>query len=234
MIAAPRAHAPSYLVAGHIFAMHKPEPAAEEANHMKLRTLIMVASMIVLPLAAVLGVKWPHFIEASRSTDRSALDGASASAARNNPRETAAAAGKRNAASQVRQASEAAAGGSVINAHIANTPNYQNGVPTNYDVQQAGAEVSLEDAPLGEGSEPQALPIDPYTEIQNRLRAMGATYYALETWGPHADGFRFQCRMAAGQGPNYLRYFEATDADPIGAMRSVLDEVEAWKAGRLP
>lgn len=79
-----------------------------------------------------------------------------------------------------------------------------------------------------------AAPGDQFTQIQSRLRALGATHYTLETWGAGGNSFRFQCRMAAGHSSDYTRQFEATDTDPLRTMQTVLDEVEAWKAGRLP
>ena len=75
---------------------------------------------------------------------------------------------------------------------------------------------------------------DRFSRIQKRLRALGATHYALETWGSQGELYRFQCRMAAGHQPGYSRQFEATDADAVRVMQTVLDDVEAWKAGRLP
>jgi hypothetical protein len=63
---------------------------------------------------------------------------------------------------------------------------------------------------------------------------LGATHYVLETWGPQGDSYRFQCRMSAGHHPSYTRQFEAIDHDALGVMLTVLEEIEAWKAGRLP
>jgi hypothetical protein len=73
-----------------------------------------------------------------------------------------------------------------------------------------------------------------FSTIQQRLRAMGATHYVLETWGPQGDQYRFQCRMSAGHHPGYTRQFEAIDDDALRVMQTVLEEIDAWKAGRLP
>lgn len=75
---------------------------------------------------------------------------------------------------------------------------------------------------------------DPFLQIQQRLKALGAIHYSLETWGPQGEAYRFQCRMTAGHNPNYNRHFEATDVDPVRVMQTVLSDVEAWKSGRLP
>ncbi|MCE9608036.1 MAG: hypothetical protein K8U03_24385 [Planctomycetia bacterium] len=134
--------------------------------------------------------------------------------------------------------------------------------PTNSDVRAASAGVSQAVAmesvaasapPVGfeAGSDLRPLPVtmeeatkpvprtpsptgEQFTQIQSRLKALGATHYTLETWGASGNAFRFQCRMAAGHSADYTRQFEATDTDPLRTMQTVLDEVEAWKAGRLP
>ena len=61
----------------------------------------------------------------------------------------------------------------------------------------------------------------------------GATYYLLETWGNEGQLYRFHCRMAISNNPNYTRQFEATDRDALKAMSQVLERVEAWRTGRL-
>lgn len=89
----------------------------------------------------------------------------------------------------------------------------------------------------GRGAPPRANPppgsSDAFTAIQNRLRELGATYYLLETWGDQGQLYRFYCKMALHGNPDFSRYFEATDADPLGAMRKVMAEVEAWSRGRF-
>jgi hypothetical protein len=73
---------------------------------------------------------------------------------------------------------------------------------------------------------------DPFTAMERKLRAYGATYYLLETWGNDGELFRFHCKMAIGNNPNYTRHFEATDRDALRAMSQVLSRVEAWRGGR--
>lgn len=75
---------------------------------------------------------------------------------------------------------------------------------------------------------------DHFAEMEHRLREYGATYYLLETCGNEGELYRFHCRMAVGNNPNYARPFEATHRDAMQAMGQVLREVEAWRAGRLP
>ncbi len=70
-----------------------------------------------------------------------------------------------------------------------------------------------------------------FQQIERRLRELGATYYLLETWGPNGEQYRFHCKMAIAGNPNYNRHFEATESDPIRAMRAALDQVEQWRSG---
>ncbi len=82
------------------------------------------------------------------------------------------------------------------------------------------------------GQQPSDQP-ERFTTMEHRLREYGATYYLLETWGNEGDLYRFHCKMAIGNNPNYTRHFEATDHDALKAMAAVLEKVEAWRAGRL-
>jgi hypothetical protein len=72
---------------------------------------------------------------------------------------------------------------------------------------------------------------DPFLKIQNRLRTLGASYYLLETWGNDQRLYRFYCEMAVAGDTGFTRCFEATNADPIGAMQAVLSQVEDWRTG---
>lgn len=74
---------------------------------------------------------------------------------------------------------------------------------------------------------------DPFTAMERKLREYGATYYLLETWGNQREMFRFHCKMAVGNDPNYTRHFEAIDTDALRAMHQVVNRVEAWRAGRI-
>lgn len=75
-------------------------------------------------------------------------------------------------------------------------------------------------------------PVDQFIYLQDRLRKYGATHYLLESWGNQEQLYRFCCKMAVEGSPNYTRYFEATDSDPLRTMAQVLQQVEAWRAGR--
>jgi hypothetical protein len=58
---------------------------------------------------------------------------------------------------------------------------------------------------------------------------LGASYYALQTWGAQGEFYRFQARMPAGDGGTYVRHFDAIDRDAGRAMAAVLEQVERWR-----
>ena len=74
---------------------------------------------------------------------------------------------------------------------------------------------------------------DRFSSIERRLRQYGATYYLLEAWGSEGQLYRFHCKMAMANNPSYTRHFEATDSDALRAMDHVVEQIEAWRAGRL-
>ncbi len=79
---------------------------------------------------------------------------------------------------------------------------------------------------------PTAAPADDqFTAIQQRLRQLGATWYALETWG-NEGRFLFTCRVSVDGNPSLNRLFQASDAEAIQAMVKVLHEVERWKSSQ--
>lgn len=130
-------------------------------------------------------------------------------------------------------------------------PDANNGAP-GYPLQQAGGQMPAAAAnapatpgypaypPVGTPTDAAATgaprPLDqadPFTTMERKLREYGATYYLLETWGTSGDLYRFHCRMAVSNNPNYTRHFEATDRDALQAMSQVLSRVEAWRSGRV-
>ncbi|MBI3838911.1 MAG: hypothetical protein HY288_13395 [Planctomycetia bacterium] len=92
--------------------------------------------------------------------------------------------------------------------------------------------VAANDGMVSRAAQPLEQP-ERFTAMERRLREQGATYYLLETWGNEGELYRFHCKMAIGNNPNYTRHFEATDRDALKAMAQVLERVEAWRAGRL-
>lgn len=265
--------------------------STEPTKFTKLRTTIVVVSMIVMPLCAVIGVKMPKFLNdlTTESVGVSSADSKSKPAARatGTAAKTAAARerGKMKPLERAVTLAEAESGRAATDRSPYDTaasstepafapPSYaslasasQTGA--NSDVRAAGSGVSQAVAleslagartsgdstppgfdppgtirplpPADEPARPTTTPpsggsgaADQFSHIQSRLKALGAMHYTLETWGPGGNSYRFQCRMAAGHSADYTRQFEATDTDPLRTMQTVLDEVEAWKAGRLP
>ena len=92
------------------------------------------------------------------------------------------------------------------------------------------ANMAHEAIPVAEAVTQPAEATDPLTEVQRRLRGLGATHYVLEFWGDRGDLYRFSCEVAIGAGSNYNRHFEATASDQLQAMGKVLQEVEAWRS----
>jgi hypothetical protein len=205
-----------------------------EPNRMKVRTLIMVVSMVILPVAAVIGVKVPGFLRVTGAWSRDAAETASKT--------------KPLAASRGSKSNEAKDRGLVASAGQSpkppqpESPSYPVVRVGNIDVRPEEPQIMRladgDDVPTPlaavAANHVEASPNDLFLQVQQRLRALGATHYSLETWGTTGEAYRFQCRMAAGHDLNYSRHFEATDTDALRVMQTVLEEVEAWKAGRLP
>lgn len=256
----------------------------EEVRYVRLRTTVVVVSMLVLPAAAVFGVKMPAESLASKRPE-AATTGTNAKPpaeqlARNGqttptpglfPKSGEQATSKSTQYESTQR--DIVQAGGETNAAAPNAGPAVATASANIDVPGRSAEASLDGAspsqiPLAFASQADVSPSAPsapydgatlanaevlhptapaptataspgggleqFTQIQQRLRALGATHYALETWGTDGQLYRFQCRMAAGHTSDYTRQFEATDTDALRTMVTVLEEVEAWKAGRLP
>jgi hypothetical protein len=216
-----------------------------EPQNVRLRTAVVVAAMLILPAAAVLGVKTPGGATSPKKNEALA-------AAKPEPAPAAApqAVVEPRRQGLFHQAAAAAdvvpAGGSLASAeghdphvHPASANIDVHGQPVG---QLAGgssggpystaAEATTGGVSSGGGAGQGG--VEQFTQIQQRLRALGATHYALETWGTDGQFYRFQCQMAAGHNAAYTRKFEATDSDALRTMQAVLSDVEAWKSGRMP
>jgi len=97
------------------------------------------------------------------------------------------------------------------------------------------ADAEAEPGLLSAGADSSALPadaLDRFSELERRLRELGATQYRLETWGADGELFRFRCWMAISATERYNRFFAATDADALTAFEKVLHDVEQWRANQ--
>ena len=89
---------------------------------------------------------------------------------------------------------------------------------------------SLNSAPVT----PAAAQTDRFTWMEHRSRDYGATYYVLERLVNGGERYRFFCQIPLANNPGHTRNFEATDTDPLRAMSRAVDQVEAWRSGRMP
>ena len=138
---------------------------------------------------------------------------------------------------QGREAPMAAPGGFNDRGTVLATYDTQGPLDSQSAVRRVTAE--LNDTPRPDAVVPASLSTtesssmtDQFARIQRRLQDLGATYYLLESWGNQSQRFRFYCKMAIAGNPNFTRYFEATDANPLAAMSKVLHEVEQWQSHR--
>jgi len=69
-----------------------------------------------------------------------------------------------------------------------------------------------------------------FESLQNRLKVLGATYYRLEKWGNRGELFRFSCFVTPSESNAYEKHFQSIGADAVTVMRSVIADIEAWKA----
>jgi hypothetical protein len=95
--------------------------------------------------------------------------------------------------------------------------------------------VPVPSSSYSQGPGSSALPSPPstdrFTQYQRRVRELGGVYSLLETWGDRGQVFRFYCKVAVAGSADCTRYFEAVDADPLVAMGTVVQQVEAWRSG---
>ena len=72
---------------------------------------------------------------------------------------------------------------------------------------------------------------DSFRQIERRLKELGATYWLLETFGNRGQLYRFYCKVSVAGDPHHTHPFDATNEDPLQAMRLVLEHVERWRSG---
>jgi hypothetical protein len=64
-----------------------------------------------------------------------------------------------------------------------------------------------------------------YEQALAVLKAKGASYQCLQTWGEEGE-WKFSCSIPNRQNPHIRRSYEARAPDPVLAMRLVLDKIE--------
>jgi hypothetical protein len=171
------------------------------------RALVMLACVVAIPVIALSGTSWSDMLKKLQDFRwPMVLDMVSAS--------TNAPARSTSGDEASRFASSTAPAQSAV-------------IPAGYQEPVASAPIGLPAAAGDESARAASISTaDPFRCIQDRLRRLGATYYLLESWGNQQQMYRFYCKMAIGGSAAYTRCFEATNANPLQAMRQVLQEVE--------
>lgn len=204
-----------------------------DSRYMRLRAAIVLAALTGVPLVAVLGTCRP-WSNKSTPLEASSAQSPDSNAAISQPDgETAphgrtAAQSARNSTSPVPQpARSARPAPKSPDTHAATTPKATirgvRAAPTEY--APAGAERSKADA--GEGRALDQV----WPAAQERLEALGAVTWRLETWGSQGL-YRFSCAVSLAGHSRSTRYFEAIAAHPETAVEQVVSEVEAFRAGQ--
>ncbi len=171
---------------------------------MKIRTFLLFACMIVVPLLAMFSHKIPPDV---RQAARRHLW---------EPAQRALAGGE--------TAPEPVVVASMPTVAISDTPVAANPAPP--DPAPSFAEPGPDpSAPARAAATPPASP----REIESRLAALGG--FAVECVPVTGAGgmHRCSCRVAADPSGQLQRVFQSSDRDPAAAMRKLLEQVEVWK-----
>ena len=223
----------------------KENPVAEQSSStVMLRALVMLACLVAIPLAAIFGTSMPEiarkFLVANGPEQPSSSDGPDRHDSQFEPMSQA------NAASTLPASVDLPTTATDWQTRPT-VPDYgpdRSANPPRSAVISASYEtVGHASKPPGttdwpQNAAPALLPaqqrapsaFNQFTQIQQRLRQLGATYYLLETWGSDGQSYRFYCRLPIQGDRTNSRYFEVIDTDQLRAMDRVLRQVEAWRA----
>jgi hypothetical protein len=187
------------------------------------RAAVMLTFLAAIPLVALSGSSLPDVIRKALEKYLPSLSGNKPE----KPAETLAEAppftGEKSTGGN-RESVYAASSPGVLQAAIVPSQIADPGVvPAKYQTPVEGPSVPADRTP--------AVNDEGFLRIQNRLRSLGAKYYLLETWGNDRRLYRFYCEMGVVGDGDFIRCFEATHSDPVGAMQAVLSQVEDWRAG---
>lgn len=213
--------------------------ARDSATVVWFRALVMLSCLILVPLAAVFGSAFPEVVKrwlvepvmsrlegkSSAQPEPSATNSSAPAAAPPSASMWLPPAQPRGAvASAPPDGSPSAAEPSAVE-HVGSERPAAGGTALS-----AASAAPLGGATAGARSEPHA---DRFSQMEARLRQLGATYYALESWGNEGQLYRFYCKLAIADDPRQVRQFEAVNADAIEAMQRVLGDVENWRSGTV-
>ncbi len=101
---------------------------------------------------------------------------------------------------------------------------------TNPDLTDAEGEL-LPAAHREESGDVEAV-VEGFAELEQRLQALGAEYYALEADRSSGYAYRFECIMPAADGRGAQERFVAPGRTPIEAVQGVLRQLDDRPAGQ--
>ena len=198
-----------------------------------LRSAVTIVALVMIPLAAVLGIQAPQITRW--------LDGAGQSSQANWTHAPKAAAvtetvqvspGKAVESPPAKPAARLASPVFWSDADVTKqasfaAPDEPRLLPTQQRTKRGEKEGAA--ASRSEPVADSAPPADRYKVLAQRLRALGATQYRLETWGVSGELYRFRAMVAVAGRTSHNRYFQATDADSLCAFERVVEQVEQWR-----
>jgi hypothetical protein len=82
------------------------------------------------------------------------------------------------------------------------------------------------------GHPQSTLPQD-FESLRSHLNSLGVKHFKLEKWGNRGELFRFSCFVTPSESYSYAKPFSAIGADAVTVIRSVIAEIEAWRAASL-
>jgi len=217
----------------------------QSSSTVMLRALVMLACLVAIPLAAIFGTSMPeiarNLLTANGPARASSADGPGLNDSQLEPMLQANAASMLPAPADLpTTATDRQARPTVPGSH---GPDRSANPPRSAVISASYETAGPASEPPGTSDWPQngapaLLPpqqrapsaFDQFTQIQQRLRQLGASYYLLETWGSDGQSYRFYCRLPIQGDRTNSRYFEVIDTDQLRAMDRVLRQVEAWRA----
>lgn len=225
--------------------------AEQSSSTVMLRALVMLACLVAIPLAAIFGTSMPEIARKLLAGKGASQRSSDVDPDRQDPQFEPMPRAEMASALPVPMNSPAAGGGWQAGPTVlgSDRPDRSAVISAGYEAVEPvfrppgstnwRQNASLPPVTHGGSASPALLPspaaapsaFDQFTQIQQRLRQLGTTYYLLETWGSDGQSYRFYCRVPIRGDRTNSRYFEVIDTDQLRAMSRVLRQVETWRAG---
>jgi hypothetical protein len=217
----------------------------ESSSVVAFRAIVMLACLVLVPLAAILGSNFPEIVKTE--VDRAMTWVKTISTTKPKTKKV-----RRPAAGDAakRQSSAAPTSESQFSRQAAPGASKRAGYEAPIDanlrssgspvVPASGAQRSADFSSSGTGPIPpepnrlRALPppspnaCGDFSALEAELKRQGAVYYLLESWGENRQQYRFHCRVALSRNATSVKQFEAVDDNPLTAMRKVVEQVTAY------